>query len=81
LPSAHNKIWPKILHNIIQAIKKASPQQPTQPKFSFKLTSKAAEKNYLTLMRKYKGSLADSLEAQCNLMVDMALNFVMSKPS
>jgi hypothetical protein len=32
----------------------------------FDLTSKAAEKKYLTLMREYKGSLAALLEAQHN---------------
>jgi hypothetical protein len=50
LPSADDKVWPTNLINIIQAIKETPLQQPTQTEFSFKLTSKAAKKNYLTLM-------------------------------
>jgi hypothetical protein len=41
----------------------------------FDLTSKAAEKNYITLMRKYKGSLAALLEAQRDSTVGYGLEF------
>ncbi len=41
----------------------------------FDLTSEAAKKNYLTLMRKYKGSLTASLEAQRNSTVGYGLEF------
>jgi hypothetical protein len=80
LSSACNKIWPTNLLDFTQAIKKAPPWQPTQPEFSFELTSKADEKNYLMLMWKYKGSPANSLELQHSLMIGYGSDFAMSKP-
>ncbi len=51
-------------------------QRPTPPEFTFDLTSKAAQKKYLTLRRKYKGILTALLEAQCNLTVGYVLEFL-----
>jgi hypothetical protein len=74
-PPTHNKTWPTNLIKIICAIKGIPPHHPTPLKITFDLTSKAAKKNYLTLMRKYKGSLAASLEAQHNLTTGYGLEF------
>jgi hypothetical protein len=63
------------LIKIIRAIKEIPPQCLTLPEFSFNLTSEAAKKNYLTLMRKYKGNLAALLEAQHNLTVGYSSDF------
>jgi hypothetical protein len=41
----------------------------------FDLTSEAAKKNYLTLRRKYKGSLAALLGAQQDLTMGYGLEF------
>jgi hypothetical protein len=73
-PSANDKTWPTNLIDIIRAIKNTppTPRQPTQPEFLFKLTDKAAEKNYLTLMQKYNGNLAASLEHNANRRWGMA---------
>ena len=66
---ASEDIWPSDLIDIIRAIIRIPPRQPTPPEFSFKLTNKAAKKNYLVLMHKYKGNLAASLESQRNSTV------------
>ena len=63
-PSVDEETWPTNLIDIIRAIKKIPPWKPTQPEFLFELTDEAAEKNYLTLMQKYNGDLAASLEVQ-----------------
>jgi hypothetical protein len=70
-----DNIWPTNLIDIIQAIKKTPPRQPTRPEFSFKLMDKAAEKNYLTLMRKYGGRLTALLEAQQDSMAGYGSEF------
>ena len=51
------------------------PQQPTPPEFSFELMNKAAEKNYLVLMHKYRGSLVSLLESQRDLTVGYGSEF------
>jgi hypothetical protein len=51
------------------------PRQPTPPKFSFKLKNKAAKKNYLVLMHKYRGNLTALLESQRNSPVGYCLEF------
>ena len=43
--------------DIICAIKTMPPRRPTQLEFTFNLTSEAATKNYLVLMKKYNGDL------------------------
>jgi len=52
------------LIEIIRAIKTIPPRWPTPPVFTFNLTHKAAERNYMLLMHKHKGSLVASLESQ-----------------
>jgi hypothetical protein len=68
-PPMDNKTWLTTLIKIICAIKEIPPQRLTLPEFTFELISKAAKKNYLRLMRKYKGSLVALLEVQHNLTV------------
>lgn len=51
------------------------PRRPTPPDFSFELTCEAAEKNYLVLMHRHKGSLAASLESQHDSMVGYGSEF------
>jgi hypothetical protein len=75
LPSADNETWPTNLIDIIRAIQKIPPRQPTQPEFLFELMDEAAEKNYLTLMQKYNGDLASLLEAQCKSTVGYGSEF------
>jgi hypothetical protein len=74
-PPTDDNIWLTNLIKIIRAVKKIPPRQPSQPKFSFELTDKAAEKNFLILMRKYGGRLSELLEAQQDLMVGYRLEF------
>ena len=59
-----DKTWPKNLMGIIRAIKTMPPCCPTQPEYTFDLTPKATAKNYLVLMKKYKGNLGASLKGQ-----------------
>jgi len=47
---------------IISDILSEQPRCPSPPEFVFEMTPEAAEKNYLLLMKKYKGSLALALE-------------------
>ena len=73
--SALDEIWPSNLIKIIRAIKTIPPRWPTPPEFTFELTCEAAKRNYMLLMHKHKGSLAASLESQCNSMVGYGSEF------
>jgi hypothetical protein len=74
-PPADDKTWPTNLIKFIRTIKEIPPQCWTPPEFTFDLTSKAAKKNYLTLRRKYKGSLAALLKAHQGSTVGYGLKF------
>jgi hypothetical protein len=74
-PPTDGNVWPKNLIDIIRAIKQTPPRQPSRPEFSFKLSEKAAEKNFLLLMRKYGGSLAVALAAQKDSTVGYGSEF------
>jgi hypothetical protein len=50
-------------------------QQPTPPEFSLELTNKAAKKNYLILMHKYRGNITALLESQRDLTAGYGLEF------
>jgi hypothetical protein len=75
LSSPSDKIWPSNLIKIIRAIKTIPPQQPTPPEFTFEVTCEAAERNYMLLMHKHKGSLAASLESQRDSTVGYGSEF------
>lgn len=79
-PPAHKSTYrwkhlAKKPHRNLKAIKQIPPQQPSQPEFFFKLSEEAAEKNFLILMRKYGGSLADALAAQKDSTVGYGSEF------
>jgi hypothetical protein len=50
-------------------------RRPTPRDFSFDLTCKAAQRNYLVLMHKHKGSLVASLESQRDSTVGYSSEF------
>jgi hypothetical protein len=74
-PSADDKTWPTNLIKIIRAIKQPPPN--VRLHLNSRLTShpRQSRKKYLTLRRKYKGSLAASLEAQQDSTVGYGLKF------
>ena len=74
-PPTDGNIWPSNLIKIIRAIKQIPPGQPSRPEFSFKLLDEAAEKNFLILIRKYGGCLADALAAQKDSAVGYGSEF------
>jgi hypothetical protein len=47
--------------------------KPEKPEFTFELTTEAAMWNYMVLMKKYKGDLGVSLEAQQDSPLGMGL--------
>jgi hypothetical protein len=73
-PPTDGNIWPKNLI-IIRAIKQTPPRRPNRPDFHFELSEEAAKKNFLLLMRKYGGNLADALAAQKDSTVGYGLEF------
>ena len=75
LPSLSDKIWPSNLIEIIRVIKTIPPRRPTPPIFTFDLTREAAERKYMLLIHKHKGSLAASLESQRDSTVGYGLEF------
>ena len=68
-------IWPSNLIQLLQDIMALPCPNPSKPQFKFDLSVKAAEKNYILLIRKFGGDLHRALHAQKNLPLSYGSEF------
>jgi hypothetical protein len=61
--NSSQQAFPANLIDIIRAIREDATPAPTVPEFKFKLTSEAAERNFM-ILKKYNFDLATAIEAQ-----------------
>ena len=68
-------VWPEDLLERIQSVMHMPIRRMEAPKFNFELSTEAAERNYLLLMKKYGGSLEIALKEQRNSPLGMGSEF------
>ena len=61
---AEMNVWPPRLISILQKTMATPCRHPSKPIFEFDMSVKAAEKNFIILMRKFGGDLHEALHAQ-----------------
>ena len=68
-------VWPKDLMKLVKQVIELPIRKPDKPEFVFELTTEAAERNFLLLMKRYGGRLDLALKAQQDSPLGMGSEF------